>query len=539
MDKGVVRGLKMAKAYYTVPSDGLYEERKKFFEKQLETTVFAYGLVYENPFFIETFPTMRDISYSIWTKRGTLYVWRGGDDERYREKLGKYMKERYGIDPEAKKINTRASITLPSVYNIVTGEPIKPVIRDFLNGDPELVIKKVDMGLIYAKHMYGNRSQGNLKLGEIYNEIRVGFFLNELRYAYREVVTHHFMTVVDWFVSDTNLYPKDKGSGPFQYIVSEKLDMSLREYLIAHPTMETLRCTLFSVAHALEVAWHTNEFIHYDLHDGNVMLKKAPLGGKDYLYTRPDIDATYLLPSSGTHDMIVKILDFGRCRMKIPVMSCCGDKRNLFDHIRPVAIHDEHKGEIFYMRENEFYGDDVDLKPDRTWDVRRLLFDLLTRLPPSYWGNVKKSDETGFAILITKMEAFLPLQYTPKEKGSDGPFPGDGPLLQKILFSELRGLYLALKEADIIVEKEKGPISIKEEGFGQYLGVYGFKALPIDTLKVYGAWKKKNFDKITVTVLESKETPTTFLSSAFFKSFKQESIKYDETKHVWMGRTPK
>lgn len=216
------------KRYFTVAKKELYQERRDFYEKTLQKKILASGITrWENPFFKETFPSMDDINYSVWFKRGTLYMLKMGEYDLYQKVLLEYLKSRYDIteskNDDVQPLNKNVdSVTKPRIYNIITGESIQGVISEYLEGDTHLVVKVVDLGAIYEEFMYTDREDGDNHLTEVYNEIRVGFFLNELRFAYEKVATHHFMTIVDWFVTDTNLYPSIEARGPFQYIISEK-----------------------------------------------------------------------------------------------------------------------------------------------------------------------------------------------------------------------------------------------------------------------------------------------------------------------------
>lgn len=527
----------MAKKFYTVENKDLY--RGKEFYGELKPKLFARSLIRENPFFPETFPAMKDISYSIWTERGTLYVWQANDDKRYDDMLRRYINGRYVLNAK-EALKTVSSITAPKFYNVVTGEKIMPVLSDFLHQNTKLVVKRIDLGEIYARNMY-NRVAGNNDLGEIYNEIRVGFFLNELRYAYSSVVTEHFMTVVDWFVSDVNYYPIDKGIGPFQYIISEKLDSSLSDYLLLYPNMETLRCTLFSIAHALEVAWATHKFVHYDFHENNVMLKDAPPAfiGKDYLYTRPGNKRVYRLPGEGTNGMMVKILDFGRCHMHVPPPLTVNDKRDVFDHITEKGhIHNK---EIFYVRDTNHLGDDVVVKePDRANDLRRLFIDLLTRYPVDYWETLrgdKKKPDLLYIALVRQLKSFLSEVKT----GSAAETMFNGKDLEKVLFSQTRGLYLKLKKDGVlVVDRETEVMTFTDEFTVALQKIHDSKRqreIAVANLKTYHAWLNDAYNTVRLSVSTLALTVSDFLSSDLFSGLIKTEFK-NEKQHVWMGKWP-
>ncbi len=89
-------------------------------------------------------------------------------------------------------------------------------------------------------------------------------------------------------------------------------------------SLDEMRCILFQLFSALEVAWLTHRFVHGDLHADNVMLKRcgdvSPLYQKNFLYRRyNDPDVWYVLERHLLDNRIVKLIDFGRARINAPL----------------------------------------------------------------------------------------------------------------------------------------------------------------------------------------------------------------------------
>ena len=491
--------------HFAVSPSALYTDREAFYRKELNTKTLGVGITrWENPFSLETFPSMNNINYSVMFQHGELLM-PGGGFKEYEEQIKAYKEARYIKNGEKQLNKSAESITEPRVFDIDTSDGIKEVLRYHLDHGTALVIKLVDLGQFYYEYRY-RREEGDSMLGEIYNEVRVGFFLNELLYAYEKIPTHHFMQVIDWFVSDTNLYPAKRGHGPYQYFVSEKLDHKLKDFLLKHPDMLTLRCTLFCVAQALEAAWTTHKYLHYDLHCDNVMLKNvansAEYHDKDYMYTRPSSKGTYRLPKKGLHDCLVKIIDFGRNRMDIP--SLPDDKRDLYSHIKkdgnPVHVHDK---TLFFEAE----GLGIGSENNRIWDIRRLLWAMVFDLPALYWAELRK-DTVYYPVLLTQINAFIDIAVINKESANHRP-------------TDIHdALNPAKKNTNFTIENIMDLDDVFKESV------------------VYATWAKAVAAKVIYSK-EVKESPNveTFLSSDLFESFKIDSSVVNEKTGVWMGRS--
>lgn len=492
--------------HFAVSPAAIYGDREKFYRDELSTKTLGVGITrWENPFLLDTFPTMNNINYSVMFQHGEL-IMPGGDFREYEEQIRAYKEARY-VKNDKKQLNKSASsLTEARVYDIDTSDGIKKVLDYHLDHGTALVIKLVDLGQFYYEYRY-RREDGDSMLGEIYNEVRAGFFLNELLYAYERIPTHHFMQIIDWFVSDTNLYPEKRGHGPYQYFVAEKLDYNMEGFLLSRPDkMLTLRCTLFCVAQALEAAWTTHKYLHYDLHCNNVMLKNVANGAecynKDYMYTRPLSNIVYRLPKKGLHNSLVKIIDFGRNRMSIP--SVPRDKRDLHEHIEnnanPTHVHDK---TLSFVAE----GLGIGSENNRIWDIRRLLWSIVFDFPASYWTELRK-DKVYYPKLLAQINKFVDIDAINKESVKHKPAT-----IHDALIPDAKG-------AKITIE------NIMDLG---------------DRFKVsdtYAAWAKA----VAATGIYSKEVKElpnveTFLSSDLFESFKIEATEVDEETGVWIGRS--
>lgn len=249
-----------------------------------------------------------------------------------------------------------------------------------------------------------------LDLDQIYNEIRVAFFLNELLYAYKHVLSIHFMVMVDWFQtsrSELGLYTQathtlmdDHYS---QFTVAEYAEDDIFEFMQNHPTMDALRGVLFQVFHALETAWLTNEFIHYDMHTGNLMMKRttgedSPLSGRSLLYKRHGVADWYRLTDANTGGHIVKIIDFGFSRLYAPREAA---HKRLTDINQGVQrhLHDKVVG-------LEWPAADIQRdRPNRYADVRLFMLSIL-RLSPSVWRAIPLDSLVAFHAFVEEVVDF-------------------------------------------------------------------------------------------------------------------------------------
>ena len=537
-------------AHYTVSRNELY----KRYEKVRKTTLNEYIDRWENPFFEDTFPSMRDIEYLDTFDRGYLSMKRP-IRKYYDDTLEKYRNTRYHLhdDGDVPINNNVTSATVPRLYNVVTSNQVANAFAYHLNKDTRLIIKVIDLGGIYRQHTK-NFMLGNMLLDEVYNEVRVGFFLNELLFAYQDVVTPHFMVVLDWFVSDTNLYPSIDGHGPFQYIVSEKLDTPMYTHLINNHDMLTLKCTLWGIAQPLEAAWATHQYIHYDLHHENVMMKDVVPGShfydKNYLYTRVYSGNTYLLPQAGIHNTLVKLLDYGRNRMKIPGEPESDDQRDLFEHIDGDTIDSfqhHHNGAILSYQDAQHGIGDAN---NRTWDMRRIMWALATEFPIDYWGIIQKDSPIDFNMLTNQMSQLIGLdQINALEYPSSiditslflkSPHFSKKITIRDILFSTVREMYINLVYRDVAyaslhTNQERDTY---RAAVGRQYGFYDLKILD-KRLNDYREWYDIVINGIVYSSIKTQYNATTFLSSLFFESLiVKEEGEIDYSNTTWAGKRP-
>jgi hypothetical protein len=206
-------------------------------------------------------------------------------------------------------------------------------------------------------------------LAEIYNEIVIGYFLNKLAYGFSSIYTMHFMIVFDWFTCrGTTLfrnYPNDYDKSLNQVTIVEKSDILLCDFIQKYPYISVLKALLFQLFYSLEIAWYMFEFIHHDLHMANIMLteikdddggggdeESSRLFNKNFVYKRlyrkkkNESNTTqvqwYNIKKHHLMNHFVKIIDFGRSRMKIP-----SNKDNANRHYNNLTVQ---------IEGNDYYG---------------------------------------------------------------------------------------------------------------------------------------------------------------------------------------
>jgi hypothetical protein len=230
------------------------------------------------------------------------------------------------------------SSTSPFLYDVQL-RSANNLVRRYLLNHVDLVMRLVplnlfdkELGQIMRDHRGAILYKGEDELDEIYNEIKISFFLNELIYNYSYVLSLHFAVVLDWFVID------DNSGVHHQAIVSEKLEVTLDDYLKSVRTVDQLRVILFQIFNALEIAWLTHRLVHNDLHTGNIMLcvlDDTPLRDKNLLYRRyADNKHWYQLDAHHVKNRLIKIIDMGRACIQAPSLM---DQDNKHDHSRRIG----------------------------------------------------------------------------------------------------------------------------------------------------------------------------------------------------------
>lgn len=358
--------------------------------RQINESFIAYKSLSENPFVDSSF-IMLERLFQIYEDLNRGFSFFSNEEEKKAVAeaetsdavLRRYIRERYYVDWQELLNRPDASSTHAEIYEIFANEALEKKVSLRLNDDHSLIVKAIPL--------LQKSIQRDDDLWEIYNEIRVGFFLNELLYAYPSVLSYNFRQVVDWFILFQPAETNPRHHLPHQYIISEQVDLPLEQFLDENGHWQSLACVLFQVLHALETAWATNRFIHYDLHMGNVRLKKnrahTRFHEKHFLYRRVyDAGNAYLLERGWLGQHMVKLIDFGRSRMMVAQAEDYAHSSpfDLIDHIRPGDGHHQHS-RLLSVRQFEFMGNPYE---NRSIDVRALLWSLLVSMSPDYWRRV-------------------------------------------------------------------------------------------------------------------------------------------------------
>jgi hypothetical protein len=269
----------------------------------------------QDPYNPKSWPTRKELQFKMLSSMSDAFT------------------KRYNV-VAVKKLRS-GSITQPDLYDI---DAIDDYYKEILYNRSDLFMKVTPL-IADARECEKTKQKedcGYKKdnfLDEIYNEIIIAYFLNELFFGYSSVLSIHFMTLVDWFIAERrSVNPSlNRESYLCQVTISEKADLVLSDVLKGLNNDATLttdqktrhcRAWLFQVFHALETAWHTNRYLHNDLHLGNVMIQlvppDSPLHDKDFLYRRLDSTNWYRVPYRDLDNGVIKIIDFGRNRMAAP-----------------------------------------------------------------------------------------------------------------------------------------------------------------------------------------------------------------------------
>lgn len=271
------------------------------------------------------------------------------------------------------------AVTGARIYDIKPSTCLAELNRTLFDEAGDLVLK--------ATPIYRDEEQ---VMNEVYNEIIVGAFIN--RDLVRTTVTPCFVQFLDWFKCHDPTGIVGHPGQIFQYAVMEKLGVRLTEYLNGldwSRLMEALRCSLFMVFHALEVSFEVSGFIHYDLHCGNVLTEELKQTVRGRRYTTETGNRWAFQRSNGTwHEVdgnatdgrTVKIIDFNYSRMLV-------DRTGPKEEDPPRRVRT--KVQFFNQPFLERFG--IGEHANRTWDVRMLAWDLLSKLD---WRLL--ADASGF-----------------------------------------------------------------------------------------------------------------------------------------------
>lgn len=288
---------------------------------------------------------------------------------------GRVTQEEFDVRYDVSRTGQRDvdSISMPTVYLVQPKN--KSQFRDVLFGANDLVMKVIPLfnkdGLLASD-----------ELAQIYNEIKAAYFLNELLYGYTNVLSIHFMSIVDWFQASRAQIGLLKGVGKtdsllHQVVIAERAHRHLDDYLYVYNTLPALRAVLFQILHALETAWHTNQFTHNDMHMGNVMLREvsheeSPFRDKNFIYKRLGRPLWYTLDKEHLHNHIVKLIDFGRSRLYVPTREMHTNIRH--NHTNLIGVDYPRIGQPLK-------------EANRQIDLRSLFLTLLM-LPDRYWTGL-------------------------------------------------------------------------------------------------------------------------------------------------------
>jgi hypothetical protein len=189
--------------------DGPQPERPLTPEEFLEGPLHTLEPSVENPYDKESWPTTAQLERLSVERPPKL------------DQVASLFTSRYAVlnkIPQREQTSTR-----PDIYNLLS---VSHYFRHILAERDDLFLKVVPISGIHPE-----------ALREVYNEIIAGYFLQELVYAYSQVLSLHFLQILDWFAAVRHAIVPEEGPNRFyhQVIVSERLDHSLGDYLEANP----------------------------------------------------------------------------------------------------------------------------------------------------------------------------------------------------------------------------------------------------------------------------------------------------------------
>jgi hypothetical protein len=368
---------------------GLYspEERKKIFLKYFE----GVGDGDRDAVRLTTPPIQDPYNQSSWYSKeelGTLV------NQPRNQLITQRFKERYKDVTSVKGDGDTG--TNASLYTI---KSMRDYFKHLLYERGDLFMKVVPLWEV-GYQTGENQLLDDEDLSEIYNEVIVGYFLNELVYGYSGVLSIHFMKIVDWFIATKSVLGGKDTSLPYQMIITNKMDITVGAYLSKRASLDTIRGIVFQVFHALEIAWYTNIYVHNDLHLKNVMLgaipEGSPLRDRHFLYRRLVDNRWYKVDRSVIGNMLLNIIDFGRNRMAVPTTK---------KHVDEDGEHIHHHEGLTYAKGMDEYGYPPD-RANRHIDVKLFLLTLLVGL---------KGDEfTPFYDLCDRVIDFTKINHLVK-----------------------------------------------------------------------------------------------------------------------------
>lgn len=246
---------------------------------------------------------------------------------------------------------------------------------------------------------------------DAYNDAVAGYHLNRLRFSglpSGAPITPCFAQVIDWFRSSTG------GPRGTQYTIMEHADFTFERYLGGRlvrlvsgggliPSARRLLAHVAMVLHALEAAWEWFGYLHYDLHEGNVLMRKARpnvVAQSDWTFERArDRDngdrarGTLRFSPDDHGGLIPTVIDFGMNRLQVPYRGAERDGYELgrdpgLDVRFTRIVHGDSVLQRRHGRVTGTLGPDG-LPPNRGWDIRRWGLELLT------WMGIYAVDRTA------------------------------------------------------------------------------------------------------------------------------------------------
>lgn len=237
-------------------------------------------------------------------------------------------------------------------------------------------------------------------------EASIGYFLTDLRIGYPRILSRNFAAVLGWFnvpvpgkINDTATYfaeiknelsgskktPPAEDPTAIRVLLQERAEYILLPWIQKHPTVYAIRSILWQVLHALETAWCTHNFLHLDLHVGNVMLQESTSdsdgANKPWAFTRATYETgKWVIPTEDHHNGLVKLIDFGRSRMIVPESEneWLSDKTESRTHSHTKLL----EGPSLEVQDTK----------TRTIDMRQLTISLIRHLPIETWEDLEWSN---------------------------------------------------------------------------------------------------------------------------------------------------
>lgn len=226
---------------------------------------------------------------------------------------------------------------------------------------------------------------------EAYADALIGYYLNRLRFSglpSAAAITPCFVQIIDWFKSKTH---------ESQFTIMERAELSFEDFIKTGATPRQILAQLIMTLHALESFWEFYGGVHYDLHLGNLMLRRArPVMLADSVWTfeRPagtSASGSQLLRivPADHGGFLPSIIDYGRTRIQVPFRGA-----ELHGYTFDAAVPGTGDGTKFTrvlhveMSNYGIVSGHRNVGPvNRGWDIRRLGVELFARVLPQMETN--------------------------------------------------------------------------------------------------------------------------------------------------------